>query len=118
MRWLKPVWLGVGATVALLVAAPQLVFSQCAMCRTALLNSPEGQALAAGFNSGILFLLGAPFVAIGTVAFLIVKARRLHTSRDRWARYPEASSPGDGRDHAANENWMEVGGAPIRRSDC
>ena len=31
-------------------------WSQCAMCRTALENSPEGQAVAEGFRYGIIFL--------------------------------------------------------------
>jgi hypothetical protein len=42
--------------------------AQCAMCRTALTESPEGQQMAAGFNSAILFLLGAPYLVFGTLA--------------------------------------------------
>jgi len=41
--------------------------AQCAMCRTALTESPEGQQMAAGFNSAILFLLGAPYLVFGTL---------------------------------------------------
>ncbi len=70
-------WVAMGVAVALLVV-PEIVAAQCAMCRTALLNSPEGQQLASSFNRGILFLLAAPFVVLGAVAFLLWKARRDH----------------------------------------
>jgi len=33
----------------------------------------EGQRLASGFNSGILFLLGSPFVVVCAIAFLIFR---------------------------------------------
>ena len=50
-------------------------FAQCAMCRSAL-ESPEGRELAAGFRRGILVLLAAPITAVGTIGFLVVRARR------------------------------------------
>ena len=43
-------------------------WSQCAMCRTALQNSPEGQAIAEGFRYGIIFLLAAPYAILGSIA--------------------------------------------------
>ena len=61
------------AAILVLLAASDVVFAQCAMCRTGLQNSPEGQKLVSGFNSGILFLLSAPFVVVGTIAFLIFR---------------------------------------------
>ncbi len=64
------------AAVVLLLGAANALFAQCAMCRTTLLGSPEGQKLAAGFKIGILFLLGAPFAITSTLAFLIFKACR------------------------------------------
>ncbi|MFQ5927419.1 MAG: hypothetical protein ACE5MH_08300 [Terriglobia bacterium] len=73
MRWVKPLLLAMAAAVALLVGS-DVVFAQCAMCRTALLSSPEGQRMASGFTSGILFLLSAPFVVVGVMAVLISKA--------------------------------------------
>lgn len=95
MRWAKPILLAMGAMVALLVTA-DVVFAQCAMCRTGLLNSPEGQKLANGFNKGILFLLSAPFVVVGAVAFLIFENYGGHVFRrtlgrrrpgaDNWGR--------------------------------
>ncbi len=63
------------ATFLFTLAIPQDAEAQCAMCRTAF-ASEEGQQLVAAFRSGILFLLAAPFVAFGTVAFLAVRARR------------------------------------------
>ena len=53
--------------------------AQCAMCRTAF-ASEEGRRLIAAFRSGILFLLAAPFVTFGTVAFLAVRARNSRRS--------------------------------------
>ena len=50
--------------------------AQCSMCRTGLLNSPEGQQLIAGFNSGILFLLAVPIVIFSSVLFLLWRAAR------------------------------------------
>lgn len=85
------VWVAAGVVLALL-AVPEVVSAQCAMCRTALLNSREGQQLARGFNRGILFLLGAPFVVFGTVAFLILKTRRTRALlASRRARCPKAA---------------------------
>ena len=66
---------GGALTLLLVLASPELAEAQCAMCRTAF-ASKEGQQLVAAFRSGILFLLAAPFVAFGTVAFLAVRAQR------------------------------------------
>ncbi|MBI4465327.1 MAG: hypothetical protein HY647_11540 [Acidobacteria bacterium] len=52
------------------------LWGYCAVCQTALLNSPEGQRMAEGFNSGILFLLAAPFLVAATVAFTVFKVHR------------------------------------------
>ncbi len=72
MRRTKAILFAVRTTMVLLVAS-DVAFAQCAMCRTGLTNSPEGQRLASGFNSAILFLLSAPFVVVGTIAFLIFR---------------------------------------------
>lgn len=48
--------------------------SQCAMCVTALQNSPEGQALAEGFKHGILFLLAAPYAIMVSIAVGVTRA--------------------------------------------
>jgi hypothetical protein len=49
-------------------------WSQCAMCRTALENSAEGQAVAEGFRHGIVFLLVVPYAIAGSVGFGLFKA--------------------------------------------
>ncbi len=82
MRRIKAILFALGATVILLVGS-DIASAQCAMCRTSLMNSPEGQRLANGFNIAILFLLSAPFVVVGTIAFLIF---RLHLWRALAAR--------------------------------
>ena len=62
------------AVVALLLSSSVAAQAQCSMCKTGLTNSPEGQRLARGFNTGILFLLSAPFVVAGTIALLILRS--------------------------------------------
>ncbi len=79
-RWAKAFWITVAAAVACLVAN-DVIFAQCAMCKTGLLNSPEGQRMASGFNRGILFLLTVPFLVLGAVALLILNARRRHEGK-------------------------------------
>ncbi len=49
-------------------------WSQCAMCRTALESSVEGQQMAEGFRQGIIFLLAAPYAIIGVISYALVKA--------------------------------------------
>ncbi len=62
------------AALAIVLVASDAAFAQCAMCRTAMLNSPEGQKLARGFNDGILFLLSVPFFVVSVIACLVRKA--------------------------------------------
>ncbi len=50
----------------------------CSMCRTALENSVEGQAIAGSFNYGILFLMGIPYAMFGTAGVVIFRAYRKH----------------------------------------
>ncbi len=72
-----------GAALLFLVAG-QFASAYCAVCQTALLNSPEGQKLAVGFAGGIGFLLAAPFVVVGAMVLLIFK-RELSASFRRVA---------------------------------
>ncbi|MEH0008304.1 MAG: hypothetical protein V6Z82_06240 [Flavobacteriales bacterium] len=45
--------------------------AQCAMCRaTAESALRSGNAMVGGLNSGIVYLMAFPYIAIGTVAFL------------------------------------------------
>ena len=75
MNWRKMIAVAAALLVILLCFA-ETTSAQCPMCRTALINSPEGQEMATGFNYGILFLLGTPFLVVGTIALLIFQAHR------------------------------------------
>jgi hypothetical protein len=57
--------------------------AQCAMCRTALENSPEGRTMAASFNRGILLLLAVPYAILGTVGVVVFRAHRRKQAEDR-----------------------------------
>ena len=61
----------VGAPSALMLIASTNAAAQCAMCRTALTNSAEGQHWSRGIDHGILLLLAAPFLIVGRVLFSI-----------------------------------------------
>ncbi|OAV44998.1 hypothetical protein [Lewinella sp. 4G2] len=53
------------------------LLSQCPMCRaTAESNLANGGTEGQGLNNGILYMLGMPYVLIGTIAFLWWKNRR------------------------------------------
>ena len=54
----------------------------CAMCRTALENSPEGRALAGTFNYAILFLMGIPYVLFGAAGIAIYRAYRQRSKKN------------------------------------
>jgi heme/copper-type cytochrome/quinol oxidase subunit 2 len=73
------------ATMPLIVSLACELHAQCAMCRTALTSSPEGQEMIAGFDSAILFLLAVPLVIFGTVLLLLWRAARKRSK----ARYEE-----------------------------
>ena len=51
--------------LAAVVLAPELAQAQCAMCVAAL--EQGGGEMAAGFNRGILFLLGMPYFVFGII---------------------------------------------------
>ena len=69
----------VGAIV-LLAAGP--VEAQCALCQSALIDSPEGQQMASGLNAAILLLLAAPYMVFGTLAGSIWWSRRRRRSAE------------------------------------
>lgn len=53
------------------------LLAQCPMCRaTAETNLANGGTEGAGLNQGILYLLGMPYVLIGTIAFIWWRNRR------------------------------------------
>jgi hypothetical protein len=53
----------------------------CAMCKTALEQSAEGQQLAKSFDYGILFLMGVPYALFGTAGLVAFRAYRKHTKK-------------------------------------
>jgi len=61
---MKRPWTGLLA-VALLLASAGPALAQCAMCKTFLTSSPEGQRIARDFNLGILVMLVAPYAVFG-----------------------------------------------------
>ena len=62
--------------VIVFVALDASGWAQCAMCRTALESSPEGQAIAGGFRKGILLLLVMPYAILGTISYVALRAYR------------------------------------------
>lgn len=54
-------------------AAP--AFAQCAMCKTFLTSSPEGQRIARDFNLGILVMLVAPYAVFGSFALFAFRSQ-------------------------------------------
>jgi len=50
--------------------------AQCAMCVTALQNSPEGKGMASHFNNGILFLLAIPYALFSAIGVVVYRAHR------------------------------------------
>jgi len=70
---------GIAAVAIVVLMMERTGLSQCAMCRTALENSPEGQAIAEGFRYGIVFLLAVPYAIAGSVGFGLFRAYRKGT---------------------------------------
>ena len=73
MRTTKRI-LGPLAIMAAMLALEGTGWSQCAMCRTALENSVEGQQIAEGFQQGVIFLLAAPYAILGSITYGVVRA--------------------------------------------
>ena len=60
----------------LLLVTPELM-AQCPMCRaTAETNLANGGTEGQGLNNGIMYMLGMPYVVIGTIAFFWIRNRR------------------------------------------
>jgi hypothetical protein len=66
---------------ALLLLAAVVGFSEpafaqgCALCKTVLTGSKEGQAIARQFNEAILVLLFAPYMVFGSLAAFAFRSR-------------------------------------------
>ena len=75
------------AAPLLLSAAP--LFAQCAMCQTALMNSPEGRGMGQEFNRAILVMFFAPYAVFTVVGTVLLRHRiraAVHRWRGRWRR--------------------------------
>lgn len=70
-KWLLPF-------VVLLFLNGQHVLAQCAMCRTQLENNVSNgdPGIAAGINTGILYLLVMPYIAIIVLGYFWYKSSR------------------------------------------
>ena len=60
--------------LATALAWPEAAEAQCAMCRKALADGEAGPLIEA-LRSGILFLLAAPLLTFGAIAWFAVKRR-------------------------------------------
>ena len=67
----------------LLFAAPAL--AQCAMCQTALMNSPEGRGMGEEFNRAILVMLFAPYAVFAVVGTVLLR-HRVRAALTGWRR--------------------------------
>ena len=74
MRVSPGTFLALGLTLALLAMAPE-AFAQCALCKTVLTNSREGQLIARQFNHAILILLFAPYLVFGSLTVVAFRGR-------------------------------------------
>lgn len=64
--------------IALLATPVVEILAQCAMCRTTIENnySNGDPGIAAGINTGILYLLSMPYLAVAIIAYLWYKSSK------------------------------------------
>jgi hypothetical protein len=69
---------GLVFTFLLLVTSPKGILAQCAMCRSTIENnySNGDPGIAAGINTGILYLLSMPYLAIIIIGYLWYKTSK------------------------------------------
>lgn len=73
----KVLLLLVAIVIVTLVGTGEELLAQCPMCRaTAETNLANGGTEGRGLNNGILYMLGMPYLLIGTIAFLWWKNRK------------------------------------------
>ncbi len=63
--------------------------AQCAMCRTQVVNNvSQGDVnLAAGLNTGILYLFFTPYVAISVIAFLWYRNAKVNERKRSFSKH-------------------------------
>ena len=77
----RPLAILVAVLPLLLAASP--VLAQCAMCQTALLNSPEGRGMGQEFNRAILVMFFAPYAVFSVVGTVLLR-HRIAAAFRRW----------------------------------
>lgn len=71
------------AAIAMIALVQLTADAQCALCVTALENSPEGRGMAGSFNRGILFLLATPYAIFGTIGVVVFRSYRKKKANSR-----------------------------------
>ncbi|MEM9928747.1 MAG: LPXTG cell wall anchor domain-containing protein [Bacteroidota bacterium] len=73
----KSILLSLALILMLLLGTGEELLAQCPMCRaTAESNLANGGTEGRGLNNGILYLLGMPYLLIGTIAFVWWRNRK------------------------------------------
>lgn len=69
-------------TFMLIAGLPVASMAQCAMCRTQLENNVSNgdPGIAAGINTGILYLLSMPYLCILVIGYFWYKSTRKHAN--------------------------------------
>lgn len=75
------VLVALGSLALALLLAPEAALAQCAMCKAAVTQSPEGREIAERLNTAILVMLFAPYLVFGTVATVLLVTGRRNESR-------------------------------------
>jgi len=67
----------IGALFLFVLFMPGDIFAQCPMCRIAAeSNLKDGGTAGAGLNAGILYMLAAPYLLVGTIGYFWWKNNR------------------------------------------
>lgn len=71
--------------ILFLIVSPLTTWAQCAMCRTQLENNVSNGdiGIAAGINTGILYLLSLPYLAILVLGYVWYRNSRKNVSKLR-----------------------------------
>lgn len=69
---------GIAVSLFILTTVSERAFAQCAMCRSTIENnySNGDPGIAAGINTGILYLLSMPYLAAIIIAYLWYKSSK------------------------------------------
>ena len=69
---------GLVFTLLLLITSSERILAQCAMCRSTIENnySNGDPGIAAGINTGILYLLSMPYLAVIIIGYLWYKSSK------------------------------------------